>query len=299
MGFTILNAFCARTSVRPPFLLKQAVLTVLCLVFIGSRALGQIFSFVDSPPDDQASLGGCSNYCDRLELQVPAREYNDLIKVRFFPLKLADVTAIFGPKLDQPPADRARPLFAPKMIAESGRVWSDSANHKHVDYHAIGDVAYLEAYYQYDGVTLATCVIYLRTDDQFVPLRSYNDSTNDISKRLTWDLARFATLQQWLNVHMPKLTDLGEVEVSASSPTRIDLGAGTACIVTTRDIHVAEVPYWLSFELAKDTADPAEKKNSLQRISVERRGQSFGFSLDGKFYRLTPKLLPPPPGTNP
>jgi hypothetical protein len=97
---------------------------------------------------------------------------------------------------------------------------------------------------------------------------------------------------------MPKLTDLGVVEVSPSNPTRIDLGAGTACIITTRDIHAANVPYWLSFVFAKETADPAEKANSMQYKSVDRPDESVGFSLDGKFYRLTPKLAAQPQGTD-
>jgi hypothetical protein len=270
-----------------PFTLpSRLVLTLLCLGFIGNRAWGPVISVVDSPPDDLAALGDCSSYYDRLDIQAPAREYNDLIDEHFSPLKQADVAAIFGPKLDPPPLDRARPLFAPTMIGELGMAPSGPLNKAHVDFHAIGAVGYLKVHYQWDGETPNSCILYLRVDDQFVPLKS----TNDIPKRLAWDESRFAMLRQWLDAHLPKLTDLGVVEVSRSGPTRIDLGAGTACIVTTRDISTANVPYWLSLVIVKETANPQEDK-FWQDKSVSQPDKPVVFSMDGKFYRFTPKLV--------
>jgi hypothetical protein len=123
-------------------------------------------------------------------------------------------------------------------------------------------------------------------DDQFVPLKS----TNDIPKRLAWDKSRFATLRQWLDAHLPKLTDLGVVEVSTTTNCLIHLGAGSTCSVSTQDQSFSDT-FCLWFVLSKDTPDPKEKEQSLQFRSIWRRGEPVGFVMDGKYYCMTPELV--------
>ena len=49
--------------------------------------------------------------------------------------------------------------------------------------------------------------LYLKEDAQFVPVKS----TNDIPQRNEWDKARFKAYMNWMDEHMPKFIDLGEV----------------------------------------------------------------------------------------
>ena len=262
----------------------------LALLFslLSNKCFGVVLSMVDAPQDDLRVLGPCNtNVCRYPELRRLGEKYNELLSVRFFPLKQAEVREIFGAKLDKKPDEFVKPLFVPGMIMESGLGYSDAANKRHVDFHAIGDIGYLEVHYAYNGESIATCVIYFRADAGFVPLKS----TNDIPAREAWDNAKYNKLLNWLDDHMPRVTDLGEIEVSTSQPTRIDLGMGTVCVVTTRDIHRDTVPFWLSIDLAKETADMNEKQKSMQYKSVSRLDESLGFTMDGKFYRLMPKLV--------
>jgi hypothetical protein len=96
-----------------------AGLFLLCLSF--DFASGEIISFVESPHDELGRLGGCNFICEHPELQPFLKEYNKLIASRISPLKqMTNVVAVFGPKLSQRPKDRAKPLFVPWMIVESG-----------------------------------------------------------------------------------------------------------------------------------------------------------------------------------
>ena len=74
---------------------------------------------------------------------------------------------------------------------------------------------------------------------------------DDFSKRMDWEKTKFEGLKDWLDEHLPKITDLGVVEVSASSPSRIDLGAGAACIIRTRDIHQPNVAHLVQHGFVK------------------------------------------------
>ena len=268
--------------------MKLLAVSVVLLSLLSNQCLGEVLSEVDAPQDDLRVLGPCdTNACTHPELQVLSQKYNELLALRFFSLKQADVAAVFGSKLDTKPDDFVKPLFVPRMIAVSGLGYSDAANKRHVDYHAIGDIGYLEAHYGFNGESIETCVIYLRADAQFVPLKS----SNDIPAREIWDNVKFEKLEGWLNEHMPRLIDLGEVEVATNQPTRMDLGAGTVCVIKTQDIHCARVPFWLSLDLAKETADQTERQKSMQYKSISRINEPVGFTMGGKFYRMVPKLV--------
>jgi hypothetical protein len=262
--------------------MKRTIVTALLFGALSSTGPAVILGFIESPQDDLKVLGGCNYICGHPELQPLLAEYNELLEVRIYPLRaLTNIVAFFGAKLDQRPADRAKPLFVPIMIGESGLTPSDTPDKRHVDFHAIGDIGYLEVHYSFDGVRIAACAIHFQTDDKFIPIKSMAD----FPKRLDWDRARF-------DEHLPKLKDLGVVEVSESSPSRVDLGADLACVIRTRVMHHPNVTnLWYSIDLATETSDSGEKEKSMQYKSIDRLGQSVGFSIDGKFYRLTPKLV--------
>lgn len=263
--------------------MKPIIITLL-LCLPGATGFGQMISPVEAPQDDLNVLGGWNCLSNHPELQSLADDYNQLLRVRFWPLKMNDIDAVFGARLDQKPADRVKPLFVPMIVCEPGLMPANN-NKRHIDFHAIGNIGYLEARYNaWDGTNMTTAVIYLRADASFIPLKS----TNDIPRREAWDKARYDTLKKWLDAHLPGLTDLGVVKVSPAYPAHVDLGGGVTCVLTTRDIHNANVPFWLTIDIAKETRDPKEK--SFQSKSVDRPNEPFGFAMDGRFYKLTPEL---------
>ena len=148
-----------------------------------------------------------------------------------------------------------------------------------------GNLGYIEFYYTMPGAVQAA-VIYLRADDKFVALKS----TNDFSKRLEWDKSKFEAVKKWLEDHAPKVTDLGVVVVSASQLTRVDLGGGTACQIRVfPKPAVGTNSSFYSLLLTKEV--PVEQPGQFYLSKrFDRLGQPWVFSMDGKFYRMTPAL---------
>src|SRR5581483_5008502 len=109
---------------------------------------------------------------------------------------------IFGPKLEAPPADIALPVARGAGYAVSG-LHSGAAT-DHTDWYSIGSNGCLEVFFSInDGESVATAVIYARTDRRFVPLKT----EADCSKRLAWDKTKLDEISKWLDEHLP--IDLG------------------------------------------------------------------------------------------
>jgi hypothetical protein len=200
------------------------------------------------------------------------------------------------------------PLFADVFkgdeIGLSGQFMVTTNAKNHTDFHMVGDIGYVERFYDIDRKRLEQAVFYLRQDDKFVPLKS----TNDFSKRLEWEKSKFVLLNKWLDENMPS-TDLGEVEVSVSSPKRVDLGIGAAWIIKTQLVptRVVGQPTIINhcaftIYLAQETTNIEEQlqstqnqKNiitqSFQDWSITGTNQPIAFSIDDKLYRLTPKFV--------
>jgi hypothetical protein len=197
--------------------MKRTIAIAVLLCALGSASSAAIRFDLDAPQDVRAARNAVQ---DRPELKPLFDEYRQLIRTRLFPLKLDEVAKIFGPKLDtatnwwgfdadasvkglgpkldQHPADLVLPIFAPRGMMVSGLHHEDPARNKsHTDLHAIGDVGYAEFYYQLNGESVQTAAIYFRSDAKFIPLKS----TNDVSKRLEWDEAKFAALKTWFAAH--------------------------------------------------------------------------------------------------
>lgn len=277
--------------------MKRTVYRVLLFVTLCSPGFGQIITCIDSPQDGLKTLGEFREHPGRQALMA---EYNELLEVRIQPLRdRTNIVAVFGVELGRCPEDRAKPLFAPMAIGESGLGQAGVPDQRHVEFYAIGDIGYLEAHYGSDGVWLAACIIHFRMDDTFVPF----NSTADFLPRLEWDKVKFNKLKKWCNEHLPKITDLGIIEVSESRPTRIVLGTNQTCIIQTRVLnHSNDTKLWYCIDVARETSGSGEKKKPKQRsligqldqswgFLIDQPGQSVGFSIDGKFYRMTPKLI--------
>ena len=200
--------------------------SILVIPLVGRGAI--IFS-VEAPLDDRdvrAAFGYRS-----AELQPLAQRYLAICKNQLLDLTCDDATAIFGSKVvtqtnwwgygttnigspriakEHYPARLVLPSFLSVStniasrtycIMVSGLHSSDpSLNKNHTDLHTLGNLGYVELYYQNDGQHIQTALIYFRADEQFVPLKS----TNDFEKRLQWDRNRLAAVEVWLQEHSHK-----------------------------------------------------------------------------------------------
>jgi hypothetical protein len=275
--------------------MKRATLTALLFAALCSTGFGVVMWQIQSPPDDITVI---SDPTAHPELRRLCEEYRDLLAVRFDPLNIeTNIVSCFGAKLNQPPGDRAKPSFVPWWMSGSGFV--HTPNKRHTDYYAIGDIGYLEVYFDANGMTFDNRTVYFRTDDQFVPLKS----TADFPKRLKWEETKFDALKKWFGDHLPTIPDLGVVEVSASGPTRVALGTNLACIIKTEVVNqpgVTNAPFQpFLISVAQDIVPvPSWAYVPTQRKSIDHPDQPVSFSVEGKFYRLTPKLVPQLPGPN-
>jgi hypothetical protein len=281
--------------------MKRIIAIALLLYALCNASFADIITTLDAPQDNTQARWDVR---DRLELKPTHAAYWNIIQTRLWPLKLDGVAKIFGSKLDKKPDDIVLPLFAGNEIFLSGKFMVITNAKNHADFHAVGDIGYVECFYDIDGMRLEQAVFYMRPDDQFVPLKS----TNDLSKRMEWEKAEFVTLNKWLDEHMPS-KDLGVVEVSISSPGRFELGTGAACIIKTQLVPTRVVgkptvtnSCLFTIYLATETTNAGERlqltqdrkiqtTGSFQDWPVIRTNQPIAFSIDDKLYRLTPKLV--------
>lgn len=277
--------------------MKRTIAIALLLCAFCGISFAQRLVMLGGTQDDFAARQAVQ---EQVELKSITDDYQQIIRTRFWPLKVEDITNIFGPKIEEHrirPGNQldthvVLPLFAPEMISLSGLLVTNDRSHRVL--YAVGDIGYVEFFYHWDGESLGGAVFYARPDDKFIPLKT----TNDFPKRMEWEKEKFEVFKSWVDKYMPTITNLGVVEVSESSPSRIDLSAGAACILTTRDIHNPNVPLWFTIDLAKETTNTEERLKSVQHRSIDQTNESIGFSIDGKFYRLTPKLVEQLHGSN-
>jgi hypothetical protein len=217
--------------------MKRSVAVAILLCAFCGVSLAVIYFSIAAPQDDGETRTAIS---DRPELKFLASEYHDVLRTRLWPLKRDDIAKDFGPLLEtatnwwgygvaaggkrsgpelgQHPADLVLPIFVGTGMMVSGLHTGDPAKDKsHTDLHAIADIGYVEFYYQLDGESIQTAVIYFRADDKFVPLKS----TNDLPKRLAWDKGKFDALKEWLDAHHVSVEDTKKVSPNAASkPTK-------------------------------------------------------------------------------
>jgi len=259
---------------------------------------GQTVFNINYDQDDHTAREGVYG---RAELKPLQDSYSEIIETRLLFLTSDMLPTIFGPKFPSPrmgwrpadPADLVLPLFGHGNMFDGDishmnkMILHGAFNINGYDLYSVGNCGYIEFFEDGGGAT-AAAVIYLRADDKFIPLKS----TNDFSKRLEWDKAKFNALIKWLDEHAPKATELGVVMVSASSPSRVDLGGGAACILRTREIdNPGETNRSYRIYLTKEDKGPKDNGDKYARYKdFSRPGETWVFSIDGKFYRLMPML---------
>jgi hypothetical protein len=287
--------------------MKRFALTAALLWFYCHNASATIDLILRDPHDNAKARRAAY---DRPEVSALRTEWMDLNQTRFRLLKSNDVARIFGPPLTNRPADLVLPVFSENMVVLSGRSLDSHARWR-TDLHPLGNLGYIEVYYQWDGTNIATAVLYHKSDKGFAPLRfrepfpqklALDQATlrglgkwlgnyvvpDGYTARLAWDKARFRDIQGWLNLHLPGITDLGVITIPTSTTTRINLGTNVDCIirtsmlpwpVTTNDRY--------SLTLSFGTTNTEDSQTS--RI-VDHPGQPISFSFGGKSYRLTTKM---------
>jgi len=284
-----------------------AILIALTLVVTSTHAV--IFFLLAAPGDSYSARDAIRN---RPELKPLEQAYVDLVQTRLLPLRFHDMPRIFGaklctarnwwgygttnsdragPKLREHPGYCVLPLFLPRGLGISGlHSIHPEENHHHTDLYAVHDfvngfVAFLEFYSAEDGDTVQQATAYFCADEEFMPL----SSTNAFAERLEWEQTRLARLKTWLEENLPPQTDLGQVEIPAIGPRQIQLG-GEAYTVWAKDLNPTNSAYHVT--IAKETSDVRERMSSWQERTVRREGFPVVFSVQGRYYRFIPKLLP-------
>jgi len=255
-------------------------LVTLFVAFVSLPLFAPIFYMLKTPHDEKQVH---QKVIQSDALKPLVEEYRDLVEMRFWSLQREDVDRIFNstnqPPLDLLPGDAVLLSFIPSGLSVSGARPSGTPLPRLREVYSLGDVGYLEVYYHAYGATPASALFYARIDPQFVAL----NSEDDLPRRVEWERPKFAAFKSWLDLHLPKLRDLGEVKISETSPTSVDLGDGVTVTIRANPQH--------SLSLAKTGSDAKELEKTRRYKSVTRPNQSIAFSVDDKFYRLKPEFV--------
>jgi hypothetical protein len=271
----------------------------IALVLVGS--LNATFGTILQPLDySKDNLDARLIVQDRAFMKSMRSEYDNLL-YRICLFKLDGVTSSFGQKLAKPPDDCVLPLFAENGSARSG--YTFSPDKRHTDFNAIGNLGYVEIFYNSDGESIGDAAIYFRADEQFTPLQS----TNDYDKRVKWEITKFKAVKKWLDEHLPKVKDLGTVEVTNTPPeifsagcNRVNLGGGKICVIQIQPVTrtITQLTEILKYDPQSLTNDnfyvnlylsPTNSNGHLTDIASHRSHNSVIFAVDGQFYGLTLK----------
>jgi hypothetical protein len=260
----------------------------LLLAFCGTT-FATISYIFDKPQDNSAARWGIQN---RPELKPMEVEYYNFLETRISPLKDEEtITKCFGPKLDKQPEDRVVPLII-NGVTVSGLTPGGIVEKRHIEFYSVGDVGYIQVFYGWDGKSIAGSALYFRTNSAFVPFQS----TNDLTRRIEWEKDRFDVLKKKLNDVLPKMTDLGTIEVSTNAPIHVDLGDGKICVIKTQMNMFNGTPEnSFSMILWLDTTNTTEQDASyIYRNNLSDTNEAtIGFAMAGNYYRLTPTLKKP------
>ena len=184
------------------------------------------------------------------------------------------------------------------MICVSG--FTQTPNKRHNDFYSVGDIGYVEFFFNSDGQSIGNAACFVRTDDKFVPFQS----TNDFDRRLEWDKAKFDLMKQWLNRHLPRVNDLGAVEVTNTPPdaipshrgNRVDFGGGKIGLIQIQPLtYSSEYLKLMPQAVTNDYfslnmyLDSTNTDGFLENLGAWVSPNSIVFRVDGKFYRLTIK----------
>jgi len=279
--------------------MKSRIIIALILV----ASLNATFATICMPLDfSKDNLDARLAVQERAFMKSMRAEYDYILSARICLLKYDGVTRCFGRKLFWPPDDCALPLFAENSSARSG--YTLSPDKSHTDFNAIGNLGYVEIFYNSDGESIGDAAIYFRTDEQFVPLQS----TNDYYQRVSWETTKLDAMKEWLDQHLPKVIDLGVVEVTNTPPelisrgggNRIPLGGGNTCVIQIQPLtysteYLKFVPQAVTNDYfsANLYLEATNSGSHFKDLGGRDSPKIMGFVVDSQFYRLTIKHKKP------
>src|SRR5437667_9678898 len=152
--------------------LKRQFTFFFLLFLFMSGASADVIAPLIEPRDDLKTRQAVRQ---RAELKPLADQYTQLVQSVMVQRPTRAIEVIFGPVLSAPPENRVLPLFAPKEVILPDSRSGNAPNNDHIDFHAMGEAGFVQFYFGPDGESLHGAVLYLRADDQFVPLRSADD----------------------------------------------------------------------------------------------------------------------------
>lgn len=277
-------------------IMKSRLTIALFLVAFLNTTFATIEALLDFSKDNIHARIAVQN---RAILKSMKTEYDRILSSRICLLKLDGVKSCFGQKLAKHPTDCALPLFAGNVSARGG--YTASPDRSHTDLNAIGNLGYVELFYNSDGESIGDAAIYFRADEHFTPLQS----TNDYDKRVRWEITKFDAVMKWLDQHLPEVKDLGTVEVTNTPPeifsadcNRVNLGGGKTCVIQIQPVtqNINQLTQILKYDPQSLTNDsfyvnlylaPTNSNGHLKDISSSRWHKSVVFVVDGQFYGLT------------
>jgi hypothetical protein len=176
---------------------KRNVVAGLILLLLTRAGSGVVIWTLEAPGDDEKIRAAA---LDGPAVRAFRDRFNEIQERRLWPLDVSQIAAALGPKLDSRPERRVLPIFQSTCLALSGLYSIGQPDLKHVDFHRVGNIGYLELHYHQNGRKLETALLWFQPDSDFVPLKSLDDLT----RRLDWELRKFELFQKWLDQHLPK-----------------------------------------------------------------------------------------------
>jgi len=282
--------------------IKQLALCSVLLWLCCGTSSAVLLKFVVGEFDDASVIQKEKALIEDAQNEALSNACAHLLETRIELMKPADMEKAFGRKLDAKPLGLIKPLFTPSLIVESGLAPVDN-NKRHTDYHALRNIGYLELHYDWTGETVSAAILWFQPDMKFIPVTS----AQFIPSRKIWEKAKFDALSEWMESHLPKMIDLGEISISPSAePTRINLGTNGVWTFTptpalaplTGRAHSEDAGFcrFLIEQQLPNSAATNEIHNYLVRLN-----EANTFRLDGKFYAFVPKLgsMPEPSDNSP
>jgi hypothetical protein len=107
------------------------------------------------------------------------------------PSTLQRVEAAFGESSGpQPDSTYAMPIYQKRTVGLGG--FGLAGGKQHTEFYPVDAAGGLQVWYHVDSITVATTVVFLRVDAQFLPLS--RSTQNMLGKRLSWDQRRLDSL---------------------------------------------------------------------------------------------------------
>lgn len=186
------------------------LLTFAFAMILYSRAHAVVKVFVEIPHDKPAARDEANKFPETAESRIllslleslaladRSIEENGLrFPYCYQNFSKAELEKRFGKPIEWKPSDYARPCTGDEIIFPQNVGPADVEGFmSRVKFYELKDVGGVLVFYSAQNEALSPAVVYLRTDDKFVPLRE----TEHLAKRLEWESSRLRKLKEWFRI---------------------------------------------------------------------------------------------------